>query len=242
AAALWPRLRNLPGSGGRLTYTLDGKPTSDIEHPVGLVGAAGAASAAGDEAAAHDLLARAADLDRRHPTYFGAAWVALGEVTLSRGNMTAAVATMPLSSELISTMSLAAEEVTTSTTAAPSTTSTARPSSTTSTRPPTTTTTADSAPGDEGQIPATTTTTADTTGVLPSGPPADGVAPTPPGALSGAPPQAGRLLQSPSARGPGADEGRDPVRTGLMAGAAGVAGGLGGLLGLRDRRRLRPAK
>jgi endoglucanase len=52
------------------------------ESPAALVGAAAAAQAAGDGAAATDLLSRAASLDAAHPTYYGAAWVDLGRAML----------------------------------------------------------------------------------------------------------------------------------------------------------------
>ncbi|MEZ5122580.1 MAG: glycosyl hydrolase family 8 [Solirubrobacterales bacterium] len=51
---------------------------------VALVGAAAAAHAAGDTAAHDRLLVQAEALDREHPTYFGAAWVALGRTLLAR--------------------------------------------------------------------------------------------------------------------------------------------------------------
>jgi endo-1,4-beta-D-glucanase Y len=79
AAKLWPRLRAHPGAARR---ALDGAPLTSDEHPAALVGAAAAAQAAGDGAAAADLLDRAASLDRDHPSYYGAAWVALGRAML----------------------------------------------------------------------------------------------------------------------------------------------------------------
>ena len=48
-----------------------------------LVAAAGAADAAGQPAARDGLLAAAEALDRRSPTYYGAAWVALGRMMLN---------------------------------------------------------------------------------------------------------------------------------------------------------------
>jgi endoglucanase len=64
-------------------HTLTGRPTSDIMNPVVLVSAAGAADAAGELAARDGLLATAEALDRRFPTYYGAAWVALGRIMLT---------------------------------------------------------------------------------------------------------------------------------------------------------------
>ena len=48
-----------------------------------LVAAAGAADAAGQTAARDGLLDEAEALDRRSPTYYGAAWVALGRMMLT---------------------------------------------------------------------------------------------------------------------------------------------------------------
>jgi endoglucanase len=47
------------------------------------VAAAGAADAAGHPAARDGLLDSAEALDRRFPTYYGAAWVALGRILLT---------------------------------------------------------------------------------------------------------------------------------------------------------------
>ena len=47
-----------------------------------LVAAAGAAEAAGKEADKQKLLDAAEALDQRAPTYYGAAWVALGRIML----------------------------------------------------------------------------------------------------------------------------------------------------------------
>ena len=68
-------------------YSLGGQPTADGEHPAGLVGAAGAAYAAGDRRAGGALLDRAAALDSRSPSYYGAAWVALGRVMLQTDDL-----------------------------------------------------------------------------------------------------------------------------------------------------------
>lgn len=66
-----------------VNYTLSGRPVGDILHPVALVAAAGAADAAGHPAARDGLLDEAEALDRRSPTYYGAAWVALGRLMLT---------------------------------------------------------------------------------------------------------------------------------------------------------------
>jgi len=80
AARAWPLLRGrdpLPAVLG-----LDGAAQGPQSHPAALAGAAGAAAAAGDTDAAGDLLDRAGALDERSPSYYGAAWVALGRVML----------------------------------------------------------------------------------------------------------------------------------------------------------------
>jgi endo-1,4-beta-D-glucanase Y len=82
AARMWPRLQHAPGAPAR---ALDGTPESGDEHPAALVGAAAAARAAGDRRASSELLGRAADLADEHPTYYGAAWAALGHEMLETG-------------------------------------------------------------------------------------------------------------------------------------------------------------
>jgi endo-1,4-beta-D-glucanase Y len=79
AAQMWPKLRGHPGAVRR---RLDGTPIGGGEHPAALVGSAAAAQAAGDSAAANDLLDRAAALDADRPSYYGAAWVELGRAML----------------------------------------------------------------------------------------------------------------------------------------------------------------
>lgn len=82
AAKLWPRLRGLDGGGAAVAYSLDGKRLDADENPVGLVAAAAAARAAGQEDQAERLLSDATKLERRHSTYYGAAWLALGQALL----------------------------------------------------------------------------------------------------------------------------------------------------------------
>jgi endoglucanase len=79
AARMWPKLRDQPGVARR---EVDGGPATGAEHPAALAGAAAAAQAAGDGAAFKDLLGRAAALDEEHPSYYGAAWVALTQAML----------------------------------------------------------------------------------------------------------------------------------------------------------------
>jgi hypothetical protein len=68
AARAWPKLRR-GGAGPHSSVT--------------LVAAAGAAHASGYRASAAWLLHRAAALQQSHPTYFGAAWTALGRLMLT---------------------------------------------------------------------------------------------------------------------------------------------------------------
>jgi hypothetical protein len=64
-------------------YGLDGVPIDSTTSPAAIVGAAAAAQAAGDPDASGELLARADGADEAAPSYYGAAWVALGRVTLT---------------------------------------------------------------------------------------------------------------------------------------------------------------
>ena len=82
AARMWPLLREQPGAARR---ALDGTPLTDRESPAALAGAAAAAHAAGDDRAWRELLDRAEALDQDHPTYYGAAVVALTRATLETG-------------------------------------------------------------------------------------------------------------------------------------------------------------
>jgi hypothetical protein len=53
------------------------------QHAVAWVGAAGAAIAADEVGLADVLLERATSADRSYPTYYGAAWLALGRLWLT---------------------------------------------------------------------------------------------------------------------------------------------------------------
>ena len=67
-----PALRNLNGSAA-----------SNWQHPVALVAAAAAEQGAGNPDGAVERLDAAAQLEQRSPTYYGAAWVALGRIMLT---------------------------------------------------------------------------------------------------------------------------------------------------------------
>jgi len=83
AARAWPVFARQDPTKLVVQHTLSGRPIGDILHPVVLVAAAGAADAAGQPAARDGLLDQAEALDRRSPTYYGAAWVALGRLMLT---------------------------------------------------------------------------------------------------------------------------------------------------------------
>jgi cellulose synthase (UDP-forming) len=80
AAGLWRIYRRSPG---RNAYALDGAPASPYVHAVSFVGAAAAARAAGHPATATRLLDRAQAANDIHPSYYGAAWIALGRVMMT---------------------------------------------------------------------------------------------------------------------------------------------------------------
>jgi endoglucanase len=67
----------------RLAASLRGlEQAAPMRHPVFAVARAAQAAAAGDHAAASRLLDAAAEQDRHSPTYYGAAWTALGRALL----------------------------------------------------------------------------------------------------------------------------------------------------------------
>jgi len=80
AAALWPLYRAAPG---RDAYSLSGTPLTHLTHAASFVAAAAAARAAGHPAVAARLLDDAQAANRAHPTYYGAAWLALGRALLT---------------------------------------------------------------------------------------------------------------------------------------------------------------
>jgi endoglucanase len=83
AARAWPVFETTDPNTLTVTHTLSGQPIGNVLDPVVLVAAAGAADAAGHPAARDGLLDAAEALDRRTPTYYGAAWVALGRIMLT---------------------------------------------------------------------------------------------------------------------------------------------------------------
>jgi endoglucanase len=88
AAALWPLLRERAESDAMAqSWDLRGRPSSTPPHPLTWVSAAAAASAAGDHAARDALLDRAQAAQRRSPSYYGEAWVALGRLMLQTNRL-----------------------------------------------------------------------------------------------------------------------------------------------------------
>jgi endoglucanase len=68
-------------------HQLSGTPIGTSHDAVTIVAAAGAAKAAGDTSAVPKLLAAAQQMNAEHPTYYGAAWVALGRLMLTTSRL-----------------------------------------------------------------------------------------------------------------------------------------------------------
>ncbi len=82
AASLWPTLKQA-GSPTPYSLNLSGAALVNDSHPLGLVAAAAAAAAASDAREATRRLDQATRLDAQFPTYYGAAWTALGRILLT---------------------------------------------------------------------------------------------------------------------------------------------------------------
>lgn len=83
AAAAWPFFQSVSSGTVPAVLRLDGRAQVAYSSPGILVAAAAAAQSGGNAAAASALLNRASALDAASPTYYGAAWVALGLVMLT---------------------------------------------------------------------------------------------------------------------------------------------------------------
>jgi endoglucanase len=83
AKRAWPFFKSRAGSGLAATYDLAGHAQGNGSHPLAFVAAAGAAIAAGDAAAGRSMLDRAESAQAAAPSYYGAAWVALGRIMLT---------------------------------------------------------------------------------------------------------------------------------------------------------------
>jgi hypothetical protein len=84
-AAAWHRLLSGRERRAALALGTDGRVLNATETPLSLVASAAAAGAAGRTRERDRLLDEAARLDAAHPTYYGAAWVALGRALLTTG-------------------------------------------------------------------------------------------------------------------------------------------------------------
>jgi endoglucanase len=82
AAGAWPTLDRAAERGAGISYTLSGRVIGRAVNPLGLVAAAAAADASGHGDTATGLLDQADRQSVEHPTYYGAAWVALGRILL----------------------------------------------------------------------------------------------------------------------------------------------------------------
>lgn len=84
----WPELS---GTAGAQTFpiamSLRGTSESRYDNPLIAMADAAAAAAAGKSGEADQLIADATRLDQQYPTYYGTAWLALGRVLLSTGDL-----------------------------------------------------------------------------------------------------------------------------------------------------------
>ena len=87
AARAWPVFEGQDPNNLPVERDLTGKPIGGSTNPVAQVAAAGAADAAGKNADRDRLLNAAEALDKRQPTYYGAAWVALGRYMLTTNKL-----------------------------------------------------------------------------------------------------------------------------------------------------------
>jgi endo-1,4-beta-D-glucanase Y len=78
-AARWWRLLSARQRSGAIALSPSGQVLDARTNALPLVAAAAAAGAAGDGSARAALLARAQSVQAAHPTYYGGAWLALGE-------------------------------------------------------------------------------------------------------------------------------------------------------------------
>lgn len=87
ARRAWPFFKSNLGAGAgaglAATYDLAGHAQGSGSHPIADVAAAGAAIAAGANATGLSLLDRAERAQAAAPSYYGAAWVALGRIMLT---------------------------------------------------------------------------------------------------------------------------------------------------------------
>lgn len=82
AAGWWRNVLAADGRAGPQALSLNGATINAAPSPLQLLAGAAAAIAAGDTGAARELRTRATSLSIEDPTYYGAAWVALGPALL----------------------------------------------------------------------------------------------------------------------------------------------------------------
>jgi endoglucanase len=83
AASVWPFFATQSPARIGAAYALNGTLTNPDQAAITLIGAAAAAQAAGQPAARDALFAQAQTINARFPTYYGAAWMALGRIELT---------------------------------------------------------------------------------------------------------------------------------------------------------------
>jgi endo-1,4-beta-D-glucanase Y len=85
--AAWWRLVSSSATAAPLTRGANGTATSSDVAALSAVSAAAAAAAAGNDGDRDALLDRATAIDEEYPTYYGAAWVALGRLLLTTNTL-----------------------------------------------------------------------------------------------------------------------------------------------------------
>ena len=81
-AAQWYSLLRYAERGSSTTLALNGDVLNGSPHPMPLVASAAAAGAAGDESSQESRLESAEKMYAQDPTFYGAAWIALGRMLL----------------------------------------------------------------------------------------------------------------------------------------------------------------
>lgn len=81
-AATWWSLLSVGDGKTAIALSLDGQVYNSAKNPLSMVAAAATAEAAGDSASGHGLMASAAAQATQAPTYYGDAWLALGQALL----------------------------------------------------------------------------------------------------------------------------------------------------------------
>ena len=82
AGAWWPLLSQ-DDRGTAIALSLDGQVVNPTKNPLSMIAAAAAAKAAGDSTSSDRLMSEAAAQAAQSPTYYGDAWLALGQALLA---------------------------------------------------------------------------------------------------------------------------------------------------------------